>query len=125
MPYPNARATMTVSATAEATVIKVEGEVDALLTPRLRDQLAIEISLTPRALVVDFRDVRFCSSSGLAALIRACGDARAEGVPFALATRQHAVLRPMDLMNLRELLTVRPTVADALEWAARPLTSPS
>ncbi|MBN6037729.1 STAS domain-containing protein [Amycolatopsis sp. 195334CR] len=123
MPYPNARATMTVSATAEATVVKVSGEVDALLTPRLRDQLTVEIRLAPRALVVDFCDVRFCSSAGLAALIGACGDASTEGIPFAVATRQHAVLRPIELMNLRELLVVQPSVADALAWAARPLTS--
>ncbi|AXB47950.1 STAS domain-containing protein [Amycolatopsis albispora] len=124
MPYPNARAGMVVSTTAEATVVAIGGEVDALLTPRLRDQLAIEIQLAPRALVVDLSGVRFCSSAALGVLIGACGDARTAGIPFAVVTRQHAVLRPMELLNLRELLAVRPTVDEALAWAARPLTSP-
>ncbi|GAB2755905.1 STAS domain-containing protein [Amycolatopsis magusensis] len=123
MPYLPARAGMTVSTTAEATVVAVSGEIDALIVQRLRDQLTTEILLRPRAVVVDLTTVTFCSSEGLSALVGACGDAHAAGIPFTVATQQHAVLRPIELLSLHKLLVVRPTVDEALAWAARPLTA--
>ncbi|QRP49730.1 STAS domain-containing protein [Amycolatopsis sp. FDAARGOS 1241] len=102
--------------TAEASMVTVRGDVDLTITGRLAAQLAEELDLAPNALIVDLREVTFCSSDGLSTLVGAHEAARAAGVPYTIVTDQHAVLRPIRLLGLDRLLPIHGTLREAQEW---------
>ncbi|WP_432855994.1 STAS domain-containing protein [Amycolatopsis sp. CA-161197] len=83
-----------VVATAENTTVAVRGDVDATIAGRLAGQLAVELELGPHVLLIDLREVTFCSSDGISTLVRAHEAARAAAVPYAIVTARLAVLRP-------------------------------
>jgi anti-anti-sigma factor len=123
-----AAARITVTTTAEAAVVTVTGEIDSTATERLGTQLALEIALGPRALLLDLTDVTFCSAQGLSVLITAKGDAHEAAIPCAIVTDRHALLRPIELLRLDRVLRVHHTFGDALDWLAtqaRQVTSES
>ncbi|MFI5611975.1 STAS domain-containing protein [Amycolatopsis sp. NPDC051903] len=105
-----------VTTTAEASMVTVRGDVDLTITGRLEAQLAEELELAPAALIVDLREVTFCSSDGLSTLVGAQEAARAAGVPYAIVTAQHAVLRPVRLLGLDRVLPIHRTLREAQEW---------
>lgn len=108
--------TMGVTATAEATVLVVRGEIDLAGGRRLRDRLTEEFTLAPPALVVDLTGTTHCSARGLAVLLDATGDAHETGVPFAIAGCAPVVRRAVDALGLGEALPIHPTTTEALEW---------
>ena len=118
IPHLRPAAAITVTTTAESTVVAVIGEIDACCTGRLGDQLAIEVTLAPRALILDLSEVRFCSAQGLAVLLRTSTDAHASGVPCAVVTGRRAVLRPIRILRLDRVLQIHRTLADAQDWLA-------
>jgi len=108
--------TIAVTATVEATVLVVRGEIDLAGARRLRDRLAEEFGLGPRMLVVDLTGTTHCSARGLAVLLEATEDAREAGVLFAIAGCAPLVWRAVDALGLGEALPIHPTTAAALEW---------
>jgi anti-anti-sigma factor len=110
--------TLQVTATAEATVVTVRGDVDLAVLGRLRRRLGEELDLGPRALVLDLADVGFCGAGGLTELLVAASEAHVSGVAFAIATERRAVLRPVRLLGLEHVLPIHRSVGAALEWLA-------
>ncbi|MEV6876176.1 STAS domain-containing protein [Amycolatopsis sp. NPDC051128] len=110
--------TMVVTATAEATVVAVRGEIDLAVLGRLRSRLEEEIGLAPRALVLDLTGVTFCGAGGITELLAAASEARARGVPFAIAAAHRAVLRPVSALRLEQVLPLHRGVAAALDRLA-------
>jgi anti-anti-sigma factor len=111
-------ATMTVTTTAETTTVTVAGELDMGIAERLRSQLATEIALRPRAVILDLSDVTFCATCGLSVLLTTSADAQAAGIPYVIVAAQRAVVRPIMLLRLDEVLQIHRTVAEALDWLA-------
>ncbi|MEV7094953.1 STAS domain-containing protein [Amycolatopsis sp. NPDC051045] len=110
--------TLRVTATAEATVVAVRGEIDLPVLDRLRTRLGEEIDLAPRALVLDLTEVVFCGAGGITELLVAASEAHVSGVPFALAAQGRAVLRPVRVLGLEQVLPIHRTVDAALDWLA-------
>jgi anti-sigma B factor antagonist len=110
--------TLRVTATAEATVVTVRGEIDLPVLGRLRSRVGDEIDLAPRALVLDLMDVGFCGAGGITELLVAASEAHVSGVPFAIATDRRAVLRPLRVLRLEQALPIHGSVAAALDWLA-------
>ncbi|NBH02191.1 STAS domain-containing protein [Amycolatopsis sp. SID8362] len=115
-PAPPPAASLVLTATADATVVAVSGDIDLACGDRLHDRLAEEIGLAPRGLVLDLTGVRHCSARGVALLHEVAGRAHRAGVPFALAGCPAVVLRAIETLRLGPLRPLHPTVADALEW---------
>ncbi|MEV0247526.1 anti-sigma factor antagonist [Nocardia sp. NPDC050712] len=100
----------------DVTVLRVSGEVDVLTAPQLRaaidDALAGNDDRSARGIAVDLQAVTFLASSGLSVL-----GAEARPNPqdrrIVIVANHSAVLRPMQLTGLVDLLTVCPTVAEA------------
>jgi anti-sigma B factor antagonist len=101
-----------VTTTATATVLKVAGEIDAAVSGRLTELLATAVD-AGLPVVADLSGVTFCDSTGLTALIHAHRAAEAAGTKFVIATGQRAVLRPLSLLGLTELLEIHPDIATA------------
>jgi anti-sigma B factor antagonist len=110
--------TMEVTATAEATVVAVRGEIDLAVLGRLRSRLAEEIGLAPRALVLDLTRVAFCGAGGITELLVAASEAHVSGVPFAIVAAHRAVLRPVSVLRLERVLPFHRSVAAAQDWLA-------
>ena len=100
------------------TSVTVTGEIDLSFTDRLSDQLAIELDLAYRALIIDLTAVSFCSSRGFAALVAADTRAREAGVPCVVVAGQRAVVRPIRLLGLDQVLSLYPAISDARQAVA-------
>jgi anti-anti-sigma factor len=107
---------LVVTTTAEVSVLAVRGEIDLAGSTRLRSRLAEEVGLAPRALVLDLTGAAHCSARGLAVLLEAAEEARAAGVPFAIAGCVPVVRRAIDALGLGEALQLHATTAEAVEW---------
>ncbi|MEU4252504.1 STAS domain-containing protein [Amycolatopsis sp. NPDC026612] len=110
--------TLRVTATAEATVVAVRGEIDLPALARLRMRLGDELDLAPRALVLDLTGVVFCGAGGITELLVAASEAHVTGVPFAIAAPGRAVTRPVRVLGLEQVLPIHRSVEAALEWLA-------
>ncbi|MDQ7802994.1 STAS domain-containing protein [Amycolatopsis sp. A133] len=108
--------TLRVTATAEATVVAVRGEIDLPVLGRLRTRLGDELDLAPRALVLDLTEVTFCGAGGITELLVAASEAHVSGVPFAIAADGRAVLRPVRVLGLEQVLPIHRGVEAALAW---------
>ncbi|MCR6481916.1 STAS domain-containing protein [Amycolatopsis sp. OK19-0408] len=110
--------TFDVITTAEASEVAAGGDLDLAVTGRLETLLRRELRLKPPALVFDASAVTFCGARVLTVLLNTTADARRLGVPFALAGRRRALLRPITALGLDRALPVQWSTAEALAWLA-------
>lgn len=82
------------------------GEVDMVTTPQLRDCVQEEIGKQPGVLVLDLSGVSFLGSSGLAVLVEALEECRAQESGLRLVCTSREVVRPMDATGLTQLFEV-------------------
>jgi anti-sigma B factor antagonist len=89
-----------------ATRLVVGGEVDiATVGPLAETMTSILRDRQARQLVVDFAEVRFLDSSGIAALMSAYRLARAQQVGFTLVNCRPNVLRVLEITGVDKALT--------------------
>jgi anti-anti-sigma factor len=84
----------------------VAGEIDMATADDLQRAMITAVedgSVTE--VVVDFADVTFCDSSGIAALDRAYAEAARRGVGFRLEDVQDPVRRVLEITGMLEALT--------------------
>jgi anti-sigma B factor antagonist len=96
------------------TTLKVSGEVDLHASPELRAELQKCVSEKIPVLLVDFRDVDYIDSSGLATFIEYLREASAYNGKIALFGMKQKVRTIFDLVRLNELFTI----TDSAETAA-------
>jgi anti-sigma B factor antagonist len=99
-------------------VLGMDGEFDLAAAPAIREQLAAARAGGPRGVVLDMTEVTFLDSSALRELLRADVALRADGAPLVLAALRPSVARLLELTQTTGLLTVAPTVEEALQRAA-------
>ena len=101
---------------AAAVVVVAAGEVDLLTVGRLR--VAVEEALRAadgRPVVVDLTAVTFLGSHGLAALAEAASKAEQRREPLRVVVDETlAVIRPLQITGLDEVLALYYSVGDAL-----------
>ncbi len=94
-------------------VVSVRGDVDALTAPRLSDEILNALSEEPSAVIVDLSAVDFMASSGMAVLVstqeRVTPTAR-----FGVVADGPGTSRPLKLMGLDSVISIHPTLDDAL-----------
>ena len=90
-----------------------------LSVPILTEQLATAVKAAAkndtRLIVIDLRDVSFCGSTGLAALVACRDDCARWDIAVRVVASNTAVLRPIAVTGLDGLLPVYPTV-DVAVW---------
>lgn len=96
------------------TVLRVEGELDAVTVDRLAAHLSRTLHTRPDAIVVDATRVSFCCASALKALVNASAEARSRSIDFTIASTQSALLRPVTALGLEHFLSFHPTVIEAM-----------
>jgi anti-sigma B factor antagonist len=100
------------SAVGHIIVVAVRGELDMLTSPQLSDAIEDALASSPEALVIDLSEVTFLASAALQALL--AGQAAAGETGFAVVADGPATSRPIRVLGLDSLLSVRPTLVDAI-----------
>jgi anti-sigma B factor antagonist len=94
-------------------VVALGGDIDMEVSPDLRQLLAGHTEAQRPALVLDFSEVNYVDSSGLATLIEYVRNAQPFQGKLALANLSERVRTVFELVRLDEFLPIHHTVADA------------
>jgi anti-sigma B factor antagonist len=99
--------------------LKITGEIDLHGSPALRSELLACAAEKAPVLLVDFTDVEYIDSSGLATLIEYVREASAHGGKFGLFGLKKKVRTIFDLVRLNELFSITETREEALAAATK------
>jgi anti-anti-sigma factor len=98
-----------------AAVVRCSGEVDMTSAGALRETIGDLLGRRPAALLIDLTGVRFFGSTGISALVAAQEQADAGGVPLVVVATTRPVLRPLQVTTVDRILTLHPSVDEALD----------
>jgi anti-sigma B factor antagonist len=105
-------ATIDVSVDGASATVRAAGEIDSTTAPLLNQQLSALLDTEVRELTVDLGRVTFLDSAGLCALATAHRRAGRQGVKMRVLATSRAVVRPLQITGLWDLLRAE-QVADA------------
>ena len=94
-------------------MLAVRGEVDVATVAALEAAIGAVLVDKPAALVVDLTDVDFLASAGLRVLV-ATHESIGEAARFAVVANGPATSRPIQLTGLDQILSLHPTLTDAM-----------
>ncbi|SHN68834.1 STAS domain-containing protein [Geodermatophilus obscurus] len=95
-----------VTGSATGVLLTVSGEVDSSTAPRLREVVESAFADRVPALTVDLDRVTFLDSAGLCVLAFAHRRAAEVGVRLRVVASSRAVIRPLQITGLYDLLAV-------------------
>lgn len=98
----------------DVTIIEVSGNVDALTAEDLTKVIEDQIEIGNVKLVVDLQAVKYTSSAGLRAFLRAAKDARKKGGDFRLAASVPDVMKVLEISGFISILKHYSTTNDAV-----------
>ena len=94
------------------TVLAVQGEVDILTAPSLRERIEDASSSETPMLLIDLTSVSFLDSSGLGVLVSALKRVKERGGRLALAASTRPVLHVLSLTGLDKVFEIHPSAQD-------------
>jgi anti-sigma B factor antagonist len=95
-------------------VLSVCDVVDVLSAPRMSEAICDALGKAPAGLIVDLTGVHFLASVGMRVLVAAQEAADALSVRFGIVADGAATSRPIRLLGLDVILTLYPTLDDAV-----------
>ena len=95
-------------------VLSVCDAVDMLSAPQLSEAICDALREAPVRLIVDLTYMDFLASVGISVLVAAQEAADAMSVRFGVVAEGAATSRPIRLLGIDALLTLHPTLGDAL-----------
>ena len=103
-----------VSASGSGTIVTAAGEIDSTSAPVLRQHLDALLDGVVGDLTVDLRQVSFLDSAGLCVLATAHRRAVCQDVRMRVLASSRAVIRPLQITGLWELLRAEQVATDEL-----------
>jgi anti-sigma B factor antagonist len=101
------------------TVLALDGEIDLVAAPAVRESLAqIVNDNTDRTVVVDLRDVTFMDSSGIGALLSAHRRLKLQQRAMVIAEPQPIVARVLGLTNIERVIQIADSLTSAVDNCA-------
>ena len=94
-------------------IVKLSGDIDLQHSPKLRQLLQAKVSARVPLLLLDFTEVAYIDSSGLATLVEYYKNSRGYSGRLAVAGLSNRVRSIFDLVRLSEIFGVYPSMADA------------
>jgi anti-sigma B factor antagonist len=101
---PAAGDLLSIEVTAAPAIVTVAGEIDSTTAPELRQRLDDLLDGGATEFTVDLRQVSFLDSAGLCVLAGTHRRAVRDGVRMRLLASSRAVVRPLQITGLWELL---------------------
>jgi anti-sigma B factor antagonist len=95
-------------------VLSVCEVVDVLSAPRMSEAICDALGKAPAGLILDLTGVHFLASVGMRVLVAAQEAADALSVRFGIVADGAATSRPIRLLGLDVILTLYPTLDDAV-----------
>lgn len=99
----------------KATVVQLQGKVDATSAPSVEQALVGVIDQGEKKLVIDCANLDFISSAGLRSLLLAVKKMKAAGGAIALAALQPHVKEVFDISGFSSLFVIHGSKADAIK----------
>jgi anti-anti-sigma factor len=115
---PRAYSLARVDAPRGVVLLKLEGELDIAAAPALRGQVDAARAEGRAPVVLDLEQVTFVDSAALRELLEADERLRADGTELILAAPRPVLARLLELTRTSDMVTVCPTVEQALERVA-------
>lgn len=105
-------------------IVRAAGELDQYTVSALRIELrtALAMATPPYPIVVDLSGLQFVGAAGLNELVRHHERAAAARIPLRIAAAHQAVLRPIKMTGLDQVLEVYPDVEQALNRRTERIT---
>jgi anti-sigma B factor antagonist len=103
-PFVGDLVTIDVTSAGPATVVAAAGEIDSTTAPLLRQHLDALLDSDVRELTVDLGQVSFLDSAGLCVLATAHRRAVRQEVRMRVLASSRAVIRPLQITGLWDLL---------------------
>ena len=103
---------------ADATIVQVTGEIDLSTSNTFEDAVSHALSGLTSVVVVDLQYVTFMGSVGLSALVKANAEAARAQRFLRIADGTAAAHRAIEISGLDQVLSVYPTVDDAIAAGA-------
>ena len=103
--------TFDVSVSGSTSVVSAAGEIDSTTAPLLRKHLETLLDSDVRELTVDLGQVSFLDSAGLCVLATAHRRAARQDVRMRVLASSRAVVRPLQITGLWDLLHAEQTSA--------------
>jgi anti-anti-sigma factor len=98
------------------TVLALDGEIDLVAAPAVRESLAeIVNDNTDRTVIIDLRDVTFMDSSGIGALLSAYRRLKLQQRSMVVAEPQPIVARVLGLTNIERVIPVADSLTSAVD----------
>ncbi|MFA5906877.1 MAG: STAS domain-containing protein [Desulfobacula sp.] len=94
-------------------LVVVEGEVDMLTSPNLRDKLVPFFKKKIKGIIVDLSGVSFMDSSGIATLVEGLQWSKKEKSQFVLTGLGTNVLNALTLTKLNNVFSIKNDTDDA------------
>jgi anti-sigma B factor antagonist len=101
-------------------ILAVKGEIDLHVSPSLRTVLKAKAQAKTPRLLLNFAEVAYIDSSGLATLIEYYQSARTFQGKFALCSLTLSVRSSIELVRLTEIFSIFPSEAEAVRTLASP-----
>ncbi|NDA09545.1 MAG: anti-sigma factor antagonist [Verrucomicrobia bacterium] len=102
----------------DVVVLAIQGEIDLHVSPTLRTALKAKAQAKTPRLLLNFAEVAYIDSSGLATLIEYYQSARTYQGKFGLCCLNLSVRSSIELVRLTEVFSIFPTEAEALKSLA-------
>jgi len=112
--------TWTEESDCELLTIKLTGEIDLQHSPKLRQLLQSKVPLKAPVILLDFTEVKYIDSSGLATLVEYYKNARAYSGQLAVAGLSNRLRSIFELVRLGEVFGIFATLPEAREALCRP-----
>ncbi|GAA2270016.1 anti-sigma factor antagonist BldG [Actinomadura luteofluorescens] len=103
------------------TLVRVKGDIDVVSRARFEDAL-FEVVESGEPMVVDMREVTFCDSTGLNAIVAANRRAGEHGTHLALVALPPRVQRVFRITGIDRFIPIHETLREAI--VAFPSTTP-
>ena len=101
-------------------ILQIAGEVDMARSPDLRRVLAAHAEAQRPALLLDFTEVKYIDSSGLATLVEYVQLSSSHGGRLAVGGLNESVRTVFEMVRLGEIFTVRTALAEARAALVQP-----
>lgn len=104
-------------------VVAVAGDLDADAGPALREAYRAATADDPDALVLDFTELGFMNSSGIAHVVSLLGDAREDDLDVRACGLDEHYEHVFEITRLADFITVCADRQEAMAATARPQTT--
>lgn len=95
-------------------IFMIEGEIDLYNSPGLRQQLTSKISKGAKKILVDFSEVKYIDSSGLATLIEGLQKMNRQKGQMKLCCLNQSIMDIFEVARLDDVFSIYDNAEDAL-----------